>query len=112
MMGCNCGCHTGVSRHVGPCACQRETWVDVVSLKNSKNLHNEGVSPEELARYFHQEYERLAPSFGYKTREASAVPWENVPEDNRRLMEAVAESIILQFFPKEPKTYRKIVKGE
>jgi hypothetical protein len=31
------------------------------------------ITPEELARLFHETYERLAPSYGYKTREASAV---------------------------------------
>lgn len=49
---------------------------------------------EALARRFHEEYERLAPQFGYKTREASAVPWEDVPESNRRLMVAVAEKML------------------
>jgi hypothetical protein len=45
---------------------------------------------ERLARFFHETYERLAPEFGYETRPESAVPWEQVPEQNRRLMEAVA----------------------
>lgn len=48
---------------------------------------------EELARAFHEAYERLAPSFGYETRKASAVPWEQVPEQNRNLMIAVAGEI-------------------
>lgn len=56
------------------------------------------VDPEMLARYFHDEYERLAPSFGYETREASAKPWEQVPENNRRLMMAVCTSVLLRFF--------------
>jgi hypothetical protein len=58
----------------------------------------EYVTPEMLARWFHQEYERIAPEFNYKTREASAVPWEQVPENNRRLMMAVAASVLLRFF--------------
>jgi hypothetical protein len=49
--------------------------------------------PEWLARLFHETYERLAPSFGYKTRKASAVPWKKVPEKNRKLMIAVAAEI-------------------
>jgi hypothetical protein len=51
-------------------------------------------TPEQLARWFHEDYERLAPSFGYKTREASAVPWEQVPDTNRQLMVAVAASVL------------------
>jgi hypothetical protein len=49
--------------------------------------------PETLARRFHEAYERLAPSFGYETREASAKPWAEVPENNRKLMIAVCAEI-------------------
>lgn len=62
-------------------------------------VNAEYVSPEDLARWFHQEYERMAPTFAYETRKASAVPWEDVPENNRRLMMAVAASALLRFFP-------------
>ena len=47
----------------------------------------------DIARLFHEAYERLAPSFGYETRKASAVPWEDVPEPNRSLMIAVASEV-------------------
>lgn len=48
---------------------------------------------ERLARRFHETYEQLAPQFGYATRRESAVPWEQVPEANRKLMTAVCEEI-------------------
>jgi hypothetical protein len=48
---------------------------------------------EAVARLFHEAYERLAPQFGYETREASAVPWVEVPEANRRLVIAVAGEV-------------------
>ncbi len=52
------------------------------------------VTPDEaLAQRFHETYERLAPSFGYETREASAKPWAEVPERNRALMIAVCSEI-------------------
>jgi NTP pyrophosphatase (non-canonical NTP hydrolase) len=54
----------------------------------------EGVTPDALAQRFHEAYERLAPSFGYATREASAKPWAEVPENNRRLMTAVCAEIL------------------
>lgn len=57
------------------------------------------VTPEELARSFHDEYERLAPHFGYKTREESAVPWDEVPVNNRALMLATATAVLLEHFP-------------
>ncbi len=49
---------------------------------------------EQVARAFHETYEDLAPQYGYKTRTASAVPWEQVPSSNKTLMVAVAGSLI------------------
>lgn len=49
---------------------------------------------EYLARLFHEYYEALAPDFGYETRKASAVPWPDVPEKNRRLMIAVCQKLL------------------
>jgi hypothetical protein len=54
-------------------------------------------SAHELARWFHQEYERMAPDYGYETKKESAVPWEEVPLQNRRLMVAVAQSILTRY---------------
>lgn len=48
---------------------------------------------ETMTRAFHEAYERLAPDFGYKTREASAVPWDDVPEQNKALMRATVASL-------------------
>ena len=55
---------------------------------------SEPLTAEELARQFHETYERLAPSFGYETRKASAVPWKDVPEQNKTLMVAVADEVL------------------
>lgn len=53
----------------------------------------EAITVEAVARMFHEAYERLAPSHGYETRKASAVPWSAVPEPNRSLMIAVAAEV-------------------
>ena len=52
------------------------------------------MTPEMLARLFHEAYEALAPEHGYKTRAASAVPWEQVPADNKALMVATAAQVL------------------
>jgi hypothetical protein len=52
------------------------------------------MTPEELARFFHETYERLAPEYGYKTRDESAVPWSEVPDDNKRLMIATCGEVL------------------
>lgn len=52
------------------------------------------MTPEQLAEAFHEAYERLAPQFGYETRKASAKPWADVPEQNKRLMIAVCSELL------------------
>jgi hypothetical protein len=52
------------------------------------------TTAERIAKAFHESYERQAPDHGYKTRERSAVPWEDVPEDNKSLMKAVVADLI------------------
>lgn len=49
---------------------------------------------ERVAKAFHETYERLAPEHAYETRKASALPWESVPSNNKRLMIAVARELI------------------
>lgn len=52
------------------------------------------MTPEELARLFHETYERLAPQHGYETRPESAVAWEAVPQRNRDLMVATCAVVL------------------
>lgn len=62
-------------------------------MKPSPDTHLDNLA-ELIAQAFHETYEKLAPDFGYKTREASAVPWEDVPENNRNLMVATTRSLL------------------
>jgi len=66
---------------------------------------------EKLAKRFHETYERLAPRFGYVTREDSAVSWENVPEQNKNLMIAVCSELINKI-PKDVPRYLKLENDE
>lgn len=54
------------------------------------------MTSEQLAEFFHTTYERLAPEFGYETREASAKPWSEVPTQNKALMIAVAGEVLAE----------------
>ena len=47
-----------------------------------------------IAPYFHKVYEELAPQFGYETRRESAVDWDDVPEQNKRLMVATIGGLL------------------
>jgi hypothetical protein len=66
----------------------------VIMLHGSQSV--ESYTAEEVARLFHEAYERLAPEHGYRTRKASAKPWDEVPEDNRNLMIATAAEVLRQ----------------
>jgi hypothetical protein len=52
------------------------------------------ITPDQLAKRFHETYERLAPSHGYKTRKESAVAWDDVPANNKSLMIAVCAELL------------------
>ena len=67
------------------------------------------ITPEQLAQLFHEEYERLAPEFGYTTRKTSAVPWADVPEPNKSLMVAVAGKVLDKLIPDDDKLHEEIV---
>lgn len=54
-----------------------------------------------VAKLFHETYERLAPAFGYETREETRVPWEKVPERNKHLMIAATAEVLAMLFPPE-----------
>ena len=57
---------------------------------------------ERMAEAFHAAYERHAPEFDYRTREASAVPWEDVPENNRALMKVATADAISAYLEGKP----------
>lgn len=46
----------------------------------------ENVDPEELAKMFHQTYRTLAPIHAYKACKDESVPWDEVPEGDRKLL--------------------------
>ena len=77
-------------------------------LGDSSFSHHTRSSPmpdaESVAKMFHEAYERLAPAFGYETREATRVPWEQVPERNKRLMIAATAEVLALLFPAEEQT--------
>jgi hypothetical protein len=52
------------------------------------------VGAEGLARLFHETYEYLAPYYDYETRKQSAVPWDDVPANNKALMAATARAVL------------------
>lgn len=49
---------------------------------------------DRIAKWFHFYYEGFASDFGYATRQESAVPWRDVPEQNKALMRCVVETLI------------------
>lgn len=56
------------------------------------------ATAERVARSFHEKYEELAPQHGYKTREESAVPWNKVPENNKKLMIETVYAVLTHLY--------------
>jgi hypothetical protein len=52
------------------------------------------MNKEELAKMFHETYERLAPAFGWKTKKGCNVSFEQLPERNKALMVATCQTIL------------------
>lgn len=75
-------------------------------MPDSQRIDPDG---ERIAARFHEVYELLAPEHGYETREATAVPWKDVPEPNRSLMIHVCEFLVreksIQVGPSLPKAW-------
>lgn len=82
--GCPCGRFPdpGVKPR-GGCWCAEEDAAD-----------REEIVADIVAAAFHDHYERLAPQFGYETREDSRKAWGDVPEQNRALMRATVRSLM------------------
>lgn len=76
--------------------CESEFIIDAAAWSPCRCAEFRARSAEMLAQRFHEAYERLAPSFGYTTREASAKPWAEVPHNNRALMVAVCKEVSQQ----------------
>ncbi len=49
---------------------------------------------EDLARFMHERYEFHAKKSGWNTQEKCKVLFENLPEENKRVMLKVAEDVL------------------
>ena len=90
------GCMIGPSE---PCdAFQRQT-ARIAELEAALAAERErrgSSSPEDIARRFHDAYERLAPQFGYSTRPESRREWDELPQNLRDLMIAVVRNVLIE----------------
>lgn len=60
------------------------------------------MEPEQLARMFHETYERIAPRYGYETRDESRTTWEEVPDENKQLMIHTCQEVIKKLKEMKP----------
>lgn len=52
------------------------------------------MNAEQLAQFFHETYNRLAPEFGHRKRQAKAKPWTELSELNKNLLTAVVREML------------------
>lgn len=85
----SCGINFIVCPH---CDERQDIWIRMVySADPHHRIPTEDVAGEELARRFHETYERLAPEYGYETREDTKAFDPESP--NGKLMIAVCKEI-------------------
>ncbi len=52
------------------------------------------ISKEDLARFMHEQYEAASIEEGWGTQEKCRVDFDDLPEDNKRVMLRVAEAVL------------------
>jgi len=80
----------------------------VEEIERLRNVPNEMCSITSIAQHFHEEYERLAPDFGYFTKKSSQVPYKQLPDNHKGLMESVVFTVIGPMYRKIDLLNRKI----
>jgi hypothetical protein len=53
-----------------------------------------GMGKEELAKFMHDTYEKLARENGWRTQECCQTPWETLPTANQEVMLELAQAIL------------------
>ena len=78
-----------------------QTLFDRIAALSQLEVHlgtdytpEDGDVADAIAAEFHRQYEMRAYYHGYKTRPASAVPWPEVPEQNKALMREVVSVLL------------------
>ena len=61
----------------------------------TRMLKREKIDSEEVARKFHEIYERLAPDYGWDTNKETKKSWNDIPESNKQLMIAVSREVLI-----------------
>jgi len=55
------------------------------------------MKTEALAKFMHDQYESLAPIYGWETQESARTDFDKLPESNRKLMIDVAGRVLSHF---------------
>jgi hypothetical protein len=69
-------------------------WLDEEAARSQPAGPPQEPSAEQLAEFFHETYERLAPEHNWETQFVSRKPWRTLPANNKRLMIATAAAVL------------------
>lgn len=65
-----------------------------IEFTDEKGTRCVGVNVEDLAKYMHDEYEKISKELGWNTQDECKVEFKDLPEDNKKVMCQVALSVI------------------
>lgn len=78
-----------------------KSFISSLLSKNNERLVDKVGDKWKLARFMHERYEKYAFIFGWNTQEMTKVPFEELPEENKRTMLAVADDVLSLIKSKE-----------
>ena len=55
------------------------------------------MRPEKLAKWMHEQYEEIAKGKNWETQKSCRVEFEDLPEENKKVMIELATRIIIKF---------------
>lgn len=55
------------------------------------------MKPEKLAKWMHNEYEKISKKENWETQKNCKVEFEDLPEENKKVMIELATRIIIKF---------------
>ncbi len=55
------------------------------------------MKPEKLAKWMHEQYEEISKKEKWETQKKCRVEFEDLPEENKKVMIELAERLIIKF---------------
>jgi hypothetical protein len=83
--------HIGLNTELGYLPYKKEDIIDAINEALVISRVSNRFSPEQMAEWFHNNYEEIAIEEGWQTQDKCRVEFKDLPESNRATMIKVCE---------------------